>query len=155
MQQSHTPVSDRQFALELRDVLRAYLRAVDAWEAGYRKYYRMPGRNGIVSGDLREEWQSYLETRRSLQAMAPRARGLCFKYGLRDPWMPLLKANLGENAPQQRDSSAIGRGERNAVNECTVELLAAAEEWELPATAESPLARGPASWLRRIVDYLY
>jgi hypothetical protein len=155
MQQSHTPVSDRQFALELREVLRAFLRAVDAWEAGYRKYYRMPGRTGIVSADLREEWQKYLESRRRLEAMTPRARGLCFKYGLRDPWVPLLKASLGEHAPQQRDSSAIGRGERNAVNECVVELIAASQEWELPATAESPSAKGPASWLRRIVDYLY
>ena len=92
--------------------------------------------------------------------MTPRARGLCFKYGLRDPWVPLLKANLGEHAPQQRDSSAISRSERNAVNECIVELIAACQEWDLAAGSESAArrdtqAKGPASWLRRIVDYLY
>ena len=116
----------------------------------------MPGRAGAVSNDLREQHQRYLETRHRLEALTPRARGLCFKYGLRDPWVPLLKANLGEHSPQQHYTSAISRSERNAVNECMVELIAASQEWELP-TAEypNPPAKGPASWLRRMVDYLY
>jgi hypothetical protein len=161
MKENHSRISDHQFALELQVALRAYLEAVDAWEAEYQKYYRMPGRSGIVSDDLREQQRRYLESRRRLEAMTPRARGLCFKYGLRDPWVPLLKANLGEHAPQQRDSSAISRSERAAVNECMVELIAASQEWELPATDgcaapyRSPAGKGPASWLRRIVDYLY
>ena len=160
MNQSQSQIAEREFVLELQEVLREYLEAVDAWEAKYQKYYRMPGRSGIVSGDLREEQQRYVESRRRLEAMTPRARGLCFKYGLRDPWVPLLKANLGEHAPQQRDSSAISRSERNAVNECMVELIAACQEWDLAAESASaarrdPQAKGPGSWLRRIVDYLY
>lgn len=161
MQETRNALSDYQFALELREALRAFLEAVDAWEAEYRKYYRMPGRSSPVSGDLREEQQRYLESRRRLEAMTPRARGLCFKYELRDPWVPLLKANLGEHAPQQRDISAISRSERAAANECIVELIAASQEWELPTTDGSAAAyrnqadKGPASWLRRIVNYLY
>jgi hypothetical protein len=160
MPESQSQVTDHEFALELQEALREYLEAVDAWEAEFQKYYRMPDRGGIVSGDLREEQQRYLETRRRLEALTPRARGMCFKHGLRDPWVPLLKANLGEHAPQQRASSAISRSERNAANECVVELIAACQEWEIKAAGEPAAngetrAKGPAAWLRRIVDYLY
>jgi hypothetical protein len=161
MNPNQTVVSDYQFVVELQEAVREYLQAVDAWESGYRKYYRMPGRAEVVSRDLEQEHRRFLECRRRLEALTPRARGLCFKYGLRDPWVPLLKANLGEHAPQQRDSSAISRSERATVNECMLELIAASQEWELPL-AEEPAAPCPApalkpraSWLRRLVDYLY
>ena len=150
--------SDREFVLDLRDAVQRYLCAVDAWETAYQKYYRLPGYADHVSDDVAQEHAEYVESRRHVEALLPRARGLCFKHGLRDPFPNLVRVMLGQHAPQERDTSAIGRSERLAVTDCLMELTAACQEWsELPETAESqptPRAVG-GSWLRRLVDYLY
>ena len=155
----HPPGTDLEFVLVLKLAVERYLSAVDAWEAAYQKYYRLPGYADRVSEDLQEEHQAYVESRRQLQKLAPRARGLCFKHGLRDPFPGLLKASLGQHAPQQRRTSAIGRSERSAVTECLMQLTVACREWsqegepvEPGQTAAAPT--GP-SWLRRMVDFLY
>jgi len=155
------PGTDQQFVHELNEAVQHYLLAVDAWEAAYQKYYRLPGYADRVSDDLQEEHQTYLECRRRLEKLAPRARGLCFKHGLRDPFPGLLKATLGQHAPQQRRISAIGRSERSAVTECLMQLTVACREWSQegessPAepTRAAESSAGP-SWLRRMVDFLY
>jgi hypothetical protein len=148
--------TDREFTLELRDAVRRYLAAVDAWETAYQKYYRLPGYS--VSDDLAHEHAAYLETRRVLEAMLPRARGLCFKHGLRDPFPTMVRITLGEHAPQQRDTSALGRSERMAVTDALMQLAAACQEFPVQKTdPETPSPPRPASgnWLRRLVDYLY
>jgi hypothetical protein len=151
-------MGDREFTLELRDAVNRYFAAVDAWETAYQKYYRLPGYADQVSDDLAAEHAEYLESRGRLEALLPRARGLCFKYGLRDPFPNLVRVSLGQHAPQQRDTSAIGRSERMAVTDCLMELSAACQEWSAtPEGAPAPqTARaGGGNWLRRLVDYLY
>ena len=150
--------TDREFTLELRDAVQRYLATVDAWEAKYQKYYRLPGYAGQVSDDLQQEEAEYRDTRRALEVLLPRARGLCFKHGVRDPFQTLMRIQLGEHAPQQRDTSALGRSERMAVTDCLMQLAAATAEF--PAERDLPDARPPAratggNWLRRLVDYLY
>jgi hypothetical protein len=153
-------MGDREFTLQLRDAVQRYLSAVDAWETAYQKYYRLPGYADRVSDDLAAEHAEYLESRRQLEALLPRARGLCFKHGLRDPFPNLVRVTLGQHAPQQRDTSALGRSERMAVTDCLMHLAAACQEFptELSSAGAEPRARaaaGGSNWLRRLVDYLY
>jgi hypothetical protein len=151
--------SDREFTLELREAVQRYLLAVDAWEAAYQKYYRLPGYADQISDDLEHEHREYLDSRRKLEALLPRARGLCFKHGLREPFGNLVRVTLGQHAPQQRDTSAIGRSERLAATDCLMELAAACQEWSPPQSdvpAPAPVrSTGSGNWLRRLVDYLY
>jgi len=152
-------MDDREFTLELRDAVQQYLAAVDAWEAAYQKYYRLLGYADRVSEDLAAEHAEYLDSRRRLEGLLPRARGLCFKHGLRDPFPTLVRVSLGQHAPQERDTSAIGRSERLGVSDCLMELAAACQEWsaqpEPPDAAPPRTASNGGSWLRRLVDYLY
>jgi hypothetical protein len=149
--------TDREFVLELRDAVQRYLATVDAWEAAYQKYYRLPGYAARVNDDLAKEHADYLTARRPLEAMLPRARGLCFKHGLRDPFPTLVRITLGEHAPQQRDTSALGRSERMAVTDVLMQLAAACQEFGAEKREEAPPTdRQPSgNWLRRLVDYLY
>jgi hypothetical protein len=148
--------SDREFVLELRDAVQRYLTAVDAWEAAYQKYYRLPGYAARVNDDLAQEHADYVAARRPLEAMLPRARGLCFKHGLRDPFPTLVRITLGEHAPQQRDTSALGRSERMAVTDVLMQLTAACHEFPKEQREDAPAERPPSgNWLRRLVDYLY
>src|ERR1019366_7672353 len=82
------------------------------WDTAYRKYYRLADPSGIPSSDLAGQQRDYDAARARLAAMLPRARGLCFKYGIRDPWTGLLHSALGQSTPQDRYSSAISRTER-------------------------------------------
>jgi len=145
------PATDREFISQLRDASEQYFRAVDDWEAAYRKYYRLPDPMGKPAGDLEEQQRAYDEARKRLAGMVPRARGLSFKHGLRDPWTGLMRSSLGQFAPQQRDTSAISRAERAQVIECLV-LLAEAYA-ERPAGDPPPPER--RSWLRRVLDFFY
>jgi len=148
--------SDREFVLELRDAVQRYLTAVDAWEAAYKKYYHLPGYAARVNDDLAQQHADYVAARRPLEAMLPRARGLCFKHGLRDPFPTLVRITLGEHAPQQRDTSALGRSERMAVTDVLMQLTAACQEFPKEQREEAPAERPTSgNWLRRLVDYLY
>ena len=161
MRENQVAVSDREFTAELRDAVQVYIQAVDAWETAYQRYCRLPGYGDQISDDLAGEQREYLETRRRMEALLPRARGLCFKHGLRDPFASLTRVALGQHAPQQRDTSALGRSERMAVTDCLMQLSAACQEWAAPPeTAETELpaqadARPCGNWLRRLIDYLY
>jgi hypothetical protein len=110
-------LSDREFVDNLRAAVEHYLTGVDRWEAAYRRYYRMPGWAERVSADLEAEQREYEAQRRTLEEMLPRARRLCLKHQLRDPFAGLLRLSLGRHAPQHRVESAIGRNERNAATD--------------------------------------
>jgi len=145
------PVSDREFVADLRQAVERYFRAVDEWEAAYRKYYRLPDPRGKTPSDLTEQQAIYDSARASLAALIPRARGLSFRHGLRDPWTGLMRSPLGQSTPQDRYSSAISRAERAQAFEC---LLALAEAYaELPPPAEAPPP--PRGLLRRLLDFFY
>jgi hypothetical protein len=152
-------ISDHEFVARLRAVIERCLGAVDQWEAAYQKYYRLPGYATRIGDDLEPERRAYGERRRELEGMLPRARRLCFKHQLRDPFSGLLRIALGKYAPQERLDSAVGRSERNEVSRCLVELSDACREW--PVAIEEPQNRPPerdkngASLLRRLVDCFY
>ena len=144
-----TPVSDRDFVAGLRLAVEEYFRAVDEWEAAYRKFYRLPDPTGKPPSDLGEQQAVYDAARKRLTAMAPRARGLSFRHGLRDPWTGILRSPLGQSTPQDRYSSAISRTERAQVFECLVTL---AEAYAERRDADPP---PPRSLVRRLLDFFY
>jgi hypothetical protein len=148
-----TQTSDREFVANLRAAVDAYLSAVDRWEAAFHKHYRMPG-SDKVSADMEAEHRDYSQRRSELEALLPRARRLCLKHRLRDPLGGLMRVSLGQFAPQQRTDSAIGRGERNAVSECLLELHEACAEWaaDAPPSDKEPNLRH-RSLLGRVIDY--
>jgi hypothetical protein len=143
-------VSDRDFVASLRQAVEQYFRAVDEWEAGYRKYYRLPDPTGKPPSDLGAEQAAYDDARKRLAAMAPRARGLSFRHGMRDPWTGILRSTLGQSTPQDRYTSAISRAERAQVFECLVTL---AEAYAELREAEPPPP--PRSLVRRLLDFFY
>jgi hypothetical protein len=148
------PGTDDEFVAELRAATASYLSAVDAWEAAHRKYYRLAGPGCRISGDLEEPQRAYLASQKRLAELVPRARGLCFRHGLKDPWTGLIRTSLGQYAPQDRDEPAISRAERQRVNECLILLAEASAGFEREAPAESRAAE-PRSWLRRVADFFY
>ena len=147
------PASDREFIAALRQAAEEYIRAVDDWETAYRKYYRVVVPMGKIPTDMEEQQRAYDAARKRLAAMAPRARGLSYKHGLRDPWTGLLRSSLGQFAPQDRDTSAISRAERAQVIECLI-LLAEAHAAG-PAEGDAPAPHEERSWLRRVLDFFY
>jgi len=150
--------TDAEFIAALRFTVEQYLKAVDDWESGYRKYYRLPGYSAKVSHDLEPEHRVYLERRKALEEMLPHARRLCIKYRMRDPFSGLVRISLGRYAPQHRSDSAIGRNERNAATACLVDLAAASREpgsANIPPPAEEAETEPKGSWLRRLRDYFY
>src|SRR5438067_8918900 len=118
----HNQEFDHEFVEALRGAIERYYAAVDKWEAAYQKYYRLPGYAARITEDLAAEHREYRERRSELEQMLPRARRLCLKHGLREPFSGLIKVALGRYAPQERTDSAIGRNERNAVTKCLLEL---------------------------------
>lgn len=93
---------DHEFVAELRQVVERYLSAVDHWDEAYQKYYRLPGFASRVSDDLQEEQREYEVCRRDLAAMLPRARRLCLKHRLREPFSGLLRISL-DATPRRSD----------------------------------------------------
>ena len=150
-----TQISDREFVANLRAAVDAYLSAVDRWEAAYHKHYRLPG-SDRVSADMEKEHGDYQERRRELEVLLPRAHRLCLKHRLRNPLGGLMRVSLGRFAPQQRTDSAIGRGERNAVMDCLMELNEACVDWAAgsPLSDHDPKPR-TRSLLGRVLDFFY
>lgn len=144
------PVSDREFIADLRAAVDDYFRAVDHWEAAYRKYYRLPDPRGKTPSDLGQQQEAYEAARARLAPMIRRARALSFRHGLRDPWTGIMRSPLGQSTPQDRYTSAISRAERTQIIEC---LLLLAESYAEFAPAEPPAP--PKSFWRRIRDFFY
>lgn len=78
-------LSDHEFVIALRAAIEQYFTAVDRWETAYQKYYRMPG-TVTISPDVAAEQREYDELRRRLQELLPRARRLCLKHQLQEPF---------------------------------------------------------------------
>jgi len=146
------PVSDREFVAELRQAVERYFRAVDDWETAYRKYYRLPDPRGKTPSDLLEQQAAYDAARAHLAGMVPRARGLSFRHGLRDPWTGLMRLTLGQTTPQDRYSSALSRAERTKAIECLLELAEACAEIPPVEKGVRVESRG---FLRRLLDFFY
>lgn len=151
-----TLTSDLEFVSDLRTAVDAYLSAVDRWEAAFGRYYRMPDCSESISADMDAEQRDYNERRRELEALLSKARRLCLKHRLRDPFGNLMRVSLGRFAPQQRTDSAIGRGERSAVSVCLMELREACAGWpaEIPMLSREPKPVH-RSLLGRVFDFFY
>lgn len=147
--QSGAGTSDLVFVRQLRGVVDRYLRAIEHWEAVYRKFYRMPGTAHRPASDLDDARRQFLAAYEEFQAAAPRARNLCRRFGVHDPWPGLLRVHLGLDSPQLRTTSAVGRNERNTISECLVALEHACAE---PASAERTVEENP-SLIRRVIDF--
>jgi hypothetical protein len=145
------PVSDREFVADLRQAVERYFRAVDEWEAAYRKYYRLPD-------PQRQDSQRSDRTAGHLRCRARQSRG-------HDPARP--RPELSPRSARSVDGTdafaagpidaagslllGLSRAERTQAIEC---LLVLAEAYaELPPPAEAPPpARG---FLRRLLDFFY
>jgi hypothetical protein len=152
--------SNLEFIQELRACVARYLKAVDAWEAEYHKYYRLARPHQTVSPDLEEAQSAYVTARRELETLVPRARRLCAKYDQRDLWPGLLRIQLGAHAPQTKIASAFGRSERIAIADCLANLEMQCGEQEMKAEAKieaiaepAPPAKPHRNLLQRVIDY--
>jgi hypothetical protein len=146
--------SEEQFLARLRDATQRFLESLDAWEAQYQKYYRVPSpSSGSVSADLESLHQNYLDARKDLQKCVPRARRLCLKYGLREPWQAMLHIALGARTPQSGATSAIGKAERTLLAKCLADLEAASVTYAEPPTPAPVPPPQPRGILQRVFDY--
>jgi hypothetical protein len=125
-------MTEAEFVAHLRRSTEQYLASMDAWEAQYQRFYRLSSRGASdESPDTELLHRDFLDARRAFQGCVPRARQLCRRHGLRDPWQALLHIHLGANAPQAvATTSALGRAERTLIMDCLTAL----------ATASSPAA---------------
>jgi hypothetical protein len=146
--------SEEQFLGRLRDATQRFLESLDAWEAQYQKYYRVPSPGpDRVSADLESLHQNYRNARQNLQKCVPRARRLCLKYGLREPWQAMLHIALGARTPQSGATTAIGKAERTLLAKCLADLDAASRTYAeppMPTPVPPPRRRGI---LQRVFDY--
>jgi hypothetical protein len=151
--------SDLEFIQEIRECVARYLQAVDDWEAEYYRFYRLARPNQNVTPDLEDAQHAYISARRQLEGCIPRARRLCSKFDLRDPWPGLLRIELGAHPPQVRVASAFGRSERIAIADCLNRLLdcCASKEAQVaryvPEEEAPPLAEPRRNWVQRVLDY--
>jgi hypothetical protein len=149
---------DLEFVLGLRPCVARYMEAIDNWEKAYRKFFRLARPQHQVSPDLEQEQSCYLQARQELQAHIPRARRLCQRFDLRDPWPGLLRIELGTHAPQVRAASAFGRSERIAVENCLNQLVEHCARWEEQPVEDSSEERpeeSRKSWLGWLKDLIY
>jgi hypothetical protein len=150
------PIPDGEFVAHLRSTVEVYLAAVDQWETAYQKYYRLPGFATRIGDDLQAEQRVYDARRRDLEAVLPRARRLCLRHNLREPFSGLLRISLGRYSPQERMDSTVGRNERLVVAKCLAELHDAALEWAAPGGGDEKKSERPkGSLLQRLVSYFY
>jgi hypothetical protein len=150
--------ADLEFVLGLRPCVARYIESIDAWEQEYRKFYRLARPFHQVSPDLEQAQAGYLQARQELEARIPRARRLCQRFDLRDPWPGLLRIELGAHAPQVRNASAFGRSERITVENCLNQLVDHCAQWQeqpVEDVAEDEAEEPRRSWLGRLKDLIY
>ncbi len=148
--------SDAEFVTSLVSRVERYFRSVDAWEAGYQKFYRLPSAHRRVPPDLEDAQREFTSARQSLEDAIPRARRLCRRFELRDPWPALLRIELGAHAPQAYLGSAVGRNERIAIRDCLRDLEFRCTEPEPDSNSNIPEEipeRRSGGLLRRILNF--
>jgi len=152
-------LADGDFVALLRQRTETYLKAVDAWEAAYGKFYRVIS-PGQVSSDMQPAQANFQRARDDLKELLPRVHRLCLKHEVKNAWQLIIRVDLAANPPQTRTSSAIGRGERNIVNQCIATLEAATQvDFDVPdqpAAAPQPEeSKRHRGILGRIYDYFF
>jgi hypothetical protein len=147
-----TNLSDGEFVAQLRSCVSHYLRAIDAWEAAYREFQRTAAPRQ-VSSDLAAAHQQYVNARNNLAGHLPQARRLCLKHGLRNPWSGILRIELGSHSAQSGNVTAIGKGERAAINRCIAELHAACSA--IPENRVELTPRPRTTIVQRILGYFF
>ena len=146
-------MSDAEFVTLLRSATRTYLESVDTWESAYQRFYRLASPHQ-VSSDLEPEYHAYLAARKHLQECLPRARRLCRRHALRDPWAGILHIHLGARTPQAGRITAVGQGERALIAQSLIALEAATRMPREEAPAEQASAPPRGIW-GRIIDYFF
>ena len=141
--------SDPDFVAQLEREVKEYLRAIDAWEQEHVQSRRRAGAE-IVRPDLVKLYGDFAAARRTLQISVPRARRLCMKYGLRNPFPGVLHVELGAG---ERYAPALGRGERGALLDCLNAMGHAVLDERLSAADPRLMAASSRTWWRRIVDF--
>ena len=111
--------SNREFIARLRECVSAYFNAISDWEGQFKKFNRLSGAQYEVPSDLRDAQSAYLQARAAMEPMLPRARLLCRRFEINDPWPWLLKIQLGSE-PQPK--SALSPNERSLILTCMREL---------------------------------
>lgn len=147
--------TDLVFIRDLRVSVTNYLRAVDSWESAYQRFYRLTAPQRAVTPDLQDAHDAYVRARWEFSRRIPRTRQLCMKYNVRDSISGLLRVELGQNAPQVQNSSAIGRNERAAAAESLADLESRCVEAQHESTHEAASLddRPRKGLLRRVLDY--
>ena len=140
--------SDHEFVVRLRVTIERYLCAVDQWEAVHRNCCCLAAYRIAGTGD--PERFEFHERRRELESILPRARRLCLKYGMTDPFHQLTRIELRHHSTGARSISAIGLALRAALSNCLMELHAACRREEKCV----PLERICNSLMHRLASYL-
>ena len=145
---------DSEFLSNLVNWVERYFRAVDEWETEYQKFSRLAGAQRRVPANLEDAQREFVSARQDLEAAIPRARWLCRKFEIRDPWPGLLLVGLGSETAQAHGGSAIGRNERIAVRDCLRDLQFRCGESELHSAFDGNAPeRRSVGLLRRFWDY--
>ena len=146
-------ISNREFVTGLRQCVMAYVEAIDQWETQFKKFSRLTGAQYRVPADLQQAQSRYLQTRAALEPKIQRARQLCRRFEVNDPWPWILKIRLGADS---ESGSALGANERGLISSCLRRLEFQIADNENPPETEMrreqtvDRARG---LLRRILDY--
>ncbi len=148
-------ISDWEFVSGLRQCVLDYLDAIDDWEAEFKKFNRLSGVQSGVPADLQQAQSRYLRTRAKIESKIPRARQLCRRFEVSDPWSWILKIKPGVDSGT---GSALGDNERGLIMSSLRKLEFRIADNENPAESEmrreQPVAQGPGL-LRRILNYFF
>jgi hypothetical protein len=145
--------SNREFVAGLRVCVTAYFDSIDQWEAQFKRYNRLNGPQYRVPADLQQAQSRYLQARAALEPRIPRARQLCRRFEIYDPWPWILKIQPGADS---ETGSALSANERGLISSCLREL-----EFRIADTENHPeikmrreqAANPDRGLLRRMLDY--
>jgi len=140
--------SNLEFVSGLRQCVLAYFDAIDQWEAQFKKFNRLNGPHYRVPSDLQQAQSVYLQARAALAPSIPRARQLCRRFELHDPWPWVLKVQLGAD---EEIGSALGGNERGLIMTCLRKMEFNIAEME--SSHHTQFAEPTPGLLRRILDY--
>ncbi len=145
--------SNYEFVSGLRECVSAYFASITEWESQFHKFNRLSGAQYQVPADLTGAQKAYARARAELEPLVPRARLLCRRYEINDPWPWVLRVQLGQ---EPGPKSALSPNERALILSCLRELeFNAADEEKLPQKEmrHEPSANQDRGLLRRILDF--
>ena len=145
--------SNREFVAGLRGCVTAYFDAIDQWEGQFKRFNRLSGTQYRVPADLQHAQSNYLQARAALEPRIPRARQLCRRFEIYDPWPWILKVQPGS---AYQTGSALSANERGLVTRCLRELefqIADTENHSETRMRREQLSIQAPGLLRRVLDY--